>query len=77
MDREPSTPAQPSLFTEAWAENTARNETSDRAEDLAARVLERRRQIRGLLLIGVAVLLASIAHAGLARAFYPGWWRQW
>lgn len=77
MDREPSTPAQPSLFTEAWAENTARNETSLKSEDLAARALEHRRILRGMLLIGSIVLLASLAHAGLARAFYPGWWRQW
>ncbi len=43
----------------------------------AARAAERRRMTRGLLILGLAILLASIAHAGLHRVFYPGWWRQW
>ena len=32
---------------------------------------------RGLLWLGVVVVLLSILHAGFGRAFVPGWWRQW
>jgi hypothetical protein len=46
-------------------------------EESADHALEQRRMVRGLLLLGILVLLASLAHAGLGRAFYQGWWRQW
>ena len=38
---------------------------------------ERRRQVRGLLLIAAVVLLASILRAGVGRVFTQGWWRLW
>lgn len=38
---------------------------------------ERRRMTRGLLLLGLAVLIAAILRAGLSRAFVHDWWRQW
>ncbi|HEY4357349.1 MAG TPA: hypothetical protein VGN16_16480 [Acidobacteriaceae bacterium] len=37
--------------------------------------VERRSVLRGLVLIAVVVLLASIARAGLGRVFPNGWWR--
>jgi hypothetical protein len=32
---------------------------------------------RGLMVLAVLALLASIARAGLERVFVHGWWRQW
>ena len=37
--------------------------------------LEYRSLVRGLLLLALLVLVASIARAGLDRVFVPGWWR--
>jgi hypothetical protein len=39
--------------------------------------LERRSLLRGLLLIAVLVLLASLMRAEPGRLFVHGWWRQW
>jgi hypothetical protein len=38
---------------------------------------ERKRQVRGLLLLAFAVLLFSILRFGVDRVFTPGWWRMW
>jgi hypothetical protein len=38
---------------------------------------ERRRQVRGLMLLAFAVLLFSILRAGVGRVFTHGWWRLW
>ena len=38
---------------------------------------ERRRQLRGLMLLAVAVLLFSIFRKGIHIVFPPGWWRLW
>jgi hypothetical protein len=39
---------------------------------------ERRRQLRGLLLLALAILLFSLLRVGLHRVFTPaGWWRLW
>ena len=38
---------------------------------------ERRRQVRGLLLIALVVLVLSILWAGVHSVFTPGWWRLW
>jgi hypothetical protein len=38
---------------------------------------ERRRQIRGLLLLAMAAIVFAILRAGAGRAFNPGWWRLW
>jgi hypothetical protein len=38
---------------------------------------ERSRQVRGLLLLAVAVLVFSILHAGPHNVFPHGWWRLW
>jgi hypothetical protein len=38
---------------------------------------ECKRQIRGLMLLALAVSVFSILRAGLGRVFTPGWWRLW
>jgi hypothetical protein len=38
---------------------------------------ERKRQVRGLMLLAFAVLLFSILRAGLGNVFTAGWWRLW
>jgi hypothetical protein len=40
-------------------------------------LLQRRSATRALILLGMIVLLASIARAGIHRVFLPGWWRHW
>ena len=51
---------------------------SARHERLNARVrLEQRSLLRGLILLAVLILIASLARAGFGRLFVPGWWRQW
>ncbi len=39
--------------------------------------MERRRQVRGLLLLAVAILIFSLLRAGVHAVFTPGWWRLW
>jgi len=39
--------------------------------------LERRRQIRGLLLLALAAIFFAILHAGTHNVFTAGWWRLW
>ena len=43
----------------------------------AAHTQERRHQLRGLLLLALAVLLFSLLRAGGLSLFHPGWWRLW
>jgi hypothetical protein len=38
---------------------------------------ERRRQIRGLLLLAAGVVVFILLRAGLRSVFTPGWWRLW
>lgn len=38
---------------------------------------ERRRQLRGLILLAIVVLLFSILRAGVSHVFAAGWWRLW
>jgi hypothetical protein len=47
------------------------------APSTARRQTERRRQIRGLLLVAIAILVFSILRAGPHNIFTPGWWRLW
>jgi hypothetical protein len=42
-----------------------------------AEAMERRRQVRGLLLLAVFALAFSILRAGVHRVFTVGWWRLW
>ena len=37
--------------------------------------IERRSIVRGLLLLGLVVLLASMVRAGFGRVFVGTWWR--
>lgn len=39
--------------------------------------LERRRQVRGLLLLAIAAIVFAIFRAGVHRVFTVGWWRLW
>ena len=41
------------------------------------RQAERRRQIRGLLLLAAVILIFSLLRSGLHHVFTPGWWRLW
>ena len=43
----------------------------------ARRQTERRRQVRGLLLLAFAILIFSLLRAGTHNIFTPGWWRLW
>jgi hypothetical protein len=49
-----------------------------RLQALGARLrLEQRSLLRGLILLVLLILFASLARAGFGRLFVPGWWRQW
>jgi hypothetical protein len=51
---------------------------SARLDKLSARVrLEQRSLLRGLILLAVVILIASLARAGFGRLFVPRWWSQW
>ena len=66
-------PPRPPAFTER-----ERRRESARLDTLRARVrLEQRSLLRGLILLAVVILIASLARAGFGRLFVPGWWRQW
>jgi hypothetical protein len=39
--------------------------------------VERRRQVRGLLLLAVAAIVFAILRAGIHNVFTRGWWRLW
>jgi hypothetical protein len=39
--------------------------------------LERRRHIRGLLLLAIAAILFAIFRAGPHNVFTHNWWRVW
>ena len=39
--------------------------------------LERRRQLRGLVLFALVVLALSVYRAGLANVFPHSWWHPW
>jgi hypothetical protein len=59
------------------SERDERNEHV-RKERLRARVgREQWSLLRGLILLAVLILIASLASVGLGRLFVPGWWRQW
>jgi hypothetical protein len=39
--------------------------------------IERRRQVRGLLLLALAAIVFAILRSGVRRVFTVGWWRLW
>jgi hypothetical protein len=50
-------------------------QTTERRQ--ATRQAERRRQIRGLLMLALVVLLLSMMRRGFHTVFAPNWWRLW
>jgi hypothetical protein len=56
-------------------EQTAPKQTA--LELALLREAERRRQIRGLLLLAAVILIFSLLRSGLHNVFTPGWWRVW
>jgi hypothetical protein len=50
---------------------------SQPVESAPARQLERRRQVRGLLLLALAAIAFAILRAGVPHVFTVGWWRLW
>ncbi len=65
----PQPPAATQALQRALAEQAAYRNT--RA------LLQRRSTTRGLILLGLIVLLAGIARSGVQNVFFPGWWRHW
>ncbi len=47
------------------------------SKDPSSEAAERRRQVRGLLLLALAAIVFAILRAGIHRAFTVGWWRLW
>jgi hypothetical protein len=43
----------------------------------ASHHLERRRQVRGLLLLALVALVFAIVRAGVHNVFSRGWWQVW
>jgi hypothetical protein len=43
----------------------------------SSRHLERRRQVRGLVWLALAMLAFAILRAGVHNVFTRGWWRLW
>ena len=39
--------------------------------------IERRRQVRGLLVLAIAAIVFAILRAGSHHVFTRGWWRLW
>jgi hypothetical protein len=61
----------------ALTERDQRRESA-RLEKLKARLrIEQRSVLRGLILLAVVILIASLARAGFGRLFVPRWWTQW
>lgn len=61
----------------ALTERDQRRE-STRLEKLNSRLrIEQRSMLRGLILLAVVILIASLTRAGFGRLFVPRWWTQW
>lgn len=65
-------PPRPPAVLEREPRGSAREQTQR-----ARMRLEQRSMLRGLILLALIVLIASLARAGFDRLFVPGWWRQW
>lgn len=61
----------------------ALTQEQQRREDERKSVLRERMSVaqrsllRGLILLAVVIVIASLVRAGFDRLFVPGWWRQW
>ena len=51
--------------------------TRDPGERTLREAEERRRQMRGLLVLAVMAIVFVLVRFGLDRVFTPGWWRLW
>jgi hypothetical protein len=61
----------------ALTEREQRRE-SGRLRTLGGRIgVEQRSLLRGLILLAVVILIASLVRAGFGRLFVPRWWSQW
>jgi hypothetical protein len=59
-------------------EDSNTNPQSDQSSEKEPSVrIERRRQVRGLLLLALAAIVIAILRAGVHRVFTTGWWRLW
>ncbi len=65
----PRAPRPSAELESARAEHSAYVQGRERAEHSGI--------LRALLVLGVVVLLGSIARSGLDRVFVHGWWSQW
>ena len=61
----------------ALSEREQRRESARIAAFRARVRLEQRSLLRGLIVLAVVILIASLARAGFDRLFVPGWWREW
>jgi hypothetical protein len=61
----------------ALTEREQRRESA-RLRTLSERMgVEQRSLLRGLILLAVVILIASLVRAGFGRLFVPRWWTQW
>jgi hypothetical protein len=72
LEHRPAAARAPELSRGAQRELAALRERRRQGE-----LAERRGTVRGLLLLALVVLIASVWRAGLERVFLPGWWRHW
>lgn len=71
-----ASPAKPPAVPQLTAEQ--RREAARRqARQVAGEHVERRRQLRGLVLLALVALALSLTRAGAGRVFPSGWWRLW
>ena len=70
-----STPQPPRPPNPTTAVLQAREKAATYLEEREA--TERSSVLRGLLVLILLVLLVSVISAGVHRAFFTGWWRQW
>jgi hypothetical protein len=50
---------------------------AERPQAEAALQTERRRQVRGLLVLAAMVIVFGVVRAGWSQVFTVGWWRLW
>ncbi len=53
------------------------HETQPTPQKTLAEQIERRRQVRGLLLLAIAAIVFAILRANPHNVFTHGWWRLW
>ncbi len=74
LERDPdqrAVPPQLPLLTPAQKQRLAAHNSYLKQQEK----VERRSVVRGLILLALLVLVASMLRAGMGRVFVPGWWR--